>query len=569
MAYRGDDLDLEAPDTILGNQASQAADAPHSSRSPPADAPPRTTPIWVDDTLLNCCNHAYDVASAHRAVDVRLEHVIYALTRNEAAAEILESHALSVTNLRREAATVVATEIPAAPGHTRTQPRRTEAVEEALRLAAAHAARRQAPAGVPDLLHVLLDSGREFQTLINLAPAPLRSQDNRPRPNGGAFDDLIRTGPPASYPALRLSGPAKPQNARVEALERSLHTLTVELANERQILSGVLQDLQQELMAQRDDASRLGGMTSDKIQTVFGDRLHRLEQAFHSGNDSEALEERLASLERSLHGEILATRASVEALADKPGIELGPLLERLDGIDAAISNERDRAARSESAFEDHIRAQSREISGAVAEPLIEHLNAAAATHDRHFSAASEGTSETHRRIEALEQALNTHATRIEAAAETAARERAELRTLLERLTQHSQTGFTTLAENIAQDLTEVQSGLSRVHSDHQTLAGTLDTEIQGAGAAFATLVSRVDALEKASAKPVQLLEGLSATINRMHKATVERYDQRNRFWYWLFGTRDWLGASWPSQSARVTEEMQTTKPLPPDAAPQA
>jgi hypothetical protein len=56
-----------------------------------------------------------------------------------------------------------------------------------------------------------------------------------------------------------------------------------------------------------------------------------------------------------------------------------------------------------------------------------------------------------------------------------------------------------------------------------------------------------------------MLTALSGTVDKMHKVTVERYYRRNRFWYWLFGTDDWLAASWPSQSARIAEELRNIK----------
>ena len=31
----------------------------------------RSLPIWVDGTVLACCNHAYEIAGAHRAGEVR------------------------------------------------------------------------------------------------------------------------------------------------------------------------------------------------------------------------------------------------------------------------------------------------------------------------------------------------------------------------------------------------------------------------------------------------------------------------------------------------------------------
>jgi hypothetical protein len=35
----------------------------------------------------------------------------------------------------------------------------------------------------------------------------------------------------------------------------------------------------------------------------------------------------------------------------------------------------------------------------------------------------------------------------------------------------------------------------------------------------------------------------------MYRFIIERYHRRHGFWYWLFGTDDWMGASWPSRKA--------------------
>ena len=566
MVYRGDDLDLRTPQATPGDVTiSEPAEPFVTSSRPRATASAaRTAPIWVDETLLDCCNHAYDVASAHRAAEVRLEHLIYALTRGDAAAEALEARGVRTASLRREAATVIATEIPAVHGSGKTNPRRAEAVEEVLRLAAAHAYRRQAPAGVADVAYVLLDSGLEFATLLRHLPAsatrPVEAHLDMTAPR-----EPVRNGPTERRIPRGLAADfaAPTQHSRIDALEQALRTLTIELANERKILSGVLQDLQRELMAQREDTSRLGGITQDKIQAVFGDRLQSLEQAFLSGRspngDSAALQDRLGLLERALQAEISVTRAAVEALAEKPASDFAPLLLRLETIEAAAGVERKRAQAAEQALSEGIRAltaaverQPGEISALVSHPLVEHLNALTVTRDAQHAAATDGLAETHRRLERLEEALNTHA-------ERAAQERAELRELLERIAARGEEGFATLSESITQDLSEVHDGLARVHSDHQALATTLDAESQDAANAFAALALRIDNLEKAAARPVEMLEQLSATVERMHRVTVEKYYRRNRFWYWLFGTDDWLAASWPSQSARIAEELRAIK----------
>ncbi|MCC7253403.1 Clp protease N-terminal domain-containing protein [Hyphomicrobium sp.] len=553
MGYRGDDLDLRTPQATPGDLAiSQPADPfVASARARATASAARGAPIWVDDALLDCCNHAYDVASAHRATEVRVEHLIYALTRIDEAADLLEARGVRTAGLRREAATAIATEIPAAHGSGKTNPRRAEAVEEILRLAAALAYRRQAPAGVADLVHVLLEGATEFSPLLRLFPPTARPAESTL--DVEAYRERYRNGPAASYPPRVSTADVATanQHARIDAIEQSLRTLTIELANERKFLSGVLQDLQRELMAQREDTSRLGGITQEKIQAVFGDRLQSLEQAFHSrapNGDLGALQDRLGLLERALQAEISVTRAAVESLAEKPATDIGPLLRRLETVEAAERT----LSGSVQALAAAIERQPGEISASVSSPIIEHLNALTVTRDAQHAAQTDGLAETHRRLGALEEALATHAAR-------ASQERAELRELLERIAERNQEGFATLAENITQDLSEVHDGLSRVHSDHHALATTLDSEAQGAANAFASLAARIDILEKAAGKPIEMLEALSATVDKMHKVTVERYYRRNRFWYWLFGTDDWLAASWPSQSARIAEELRAVK----------
>lgn len=85
--------------------------------------------------------------------------------------------------------------------------------------------------------------------------------------------------------------------------------------------------------------------------------------------------------------------------------------------------------------------------------------------------------------------------------------------------------------------------------------GLLGTNVEG----FAT---KLTSLEKEAAKPVQMLETLSGTMDNMHRVTVERYYRRNRFWYWLFGTDDWVASSWPSQSQRIVQDLKAVKTAP-------
>jgi hypothetical protein len=570
MGYRGEDLDLRTPHAVAADPAALAPTDPFGAgprlRVPGHGA--SRPPIWVDDAALECCNHAFEVAVVHRAGEVRLEHLVFALTLTGPGAEALEARGIRVATLRRDAATLIA-EIPATLASAKAVPRRSEAFEEALRLAASIAYRRQEPVGAPDIVGVLLDGGIDLSgSLQRLLPVAPRLQ-----------------APPSEAPrvyAADLVGPATAsqnfgQNSRIDALEQSIRTLTAELTSERKIISGVLQDLQRELMAQREDTLRLGGQTQDKIQAVFGDRLQSLEQTFLSARspagDLAALQDRLSLLERALQAEISVTRSAVEALAARPAVDLAPLAERLDAIEAAAAEERERAKIAEQTLSESIAAlaarlesQPAEIGTLITGPLGDRLDVLSGAEDTRHATLSEGLGETHRRLGALQEALTGHAARTSDAERAAQESRDLIRQQIDSLAAAvresaatSKSDYTTLTDNLTEDLGELHDGITQIRSDHSTLAANLVAESQDVASAFAALASRIESLERESQKPIEMLTALSGTVDKMHKVTVERYYRRNRFWYWLFGTDDWLAASWPSQSARIAAELRAIK----------
>ncbi len=122
MDYRGQDLDLRtsrwsASSTEPSSWREAAPPTPQQVQSAPQPLAPRaavqrSSPIWVDETLLACANHAYDVALAYRSAEVRLEHLLLAMTRVEAAAAALEARGVRVASLRRDSAVTIAGELP-------------------------------------------------------------------------------------------------------------------------------------------------------------------------------------------------------------------------------------------------------------------------------------------------------------------------------------------------------------------------------------------------------------------------------------------------------------------------
>ena len=171
MDYRGQDLDLRtARWSASSTEPSgwrEAAPAPQPS-SPPTPAAPAARasglrasgPIWVDDTLLACANQAFDIALAYRSAEVRLEHLVLAMTRVEAAAAALEGRGVRVVSLRRDSAVTIAGELPTASADA--SPRRSPELEDVLRLAASRASQAGRAASVDDVALVLGDVGGDL-----------------------------------------------------------------------------------------------------------------------------------------------------------------------------------------------------------------------------------------------------------------------------------------------------------------------------------------------------------------------------------------------------------------------
>jgi hypothetical protein len=111
---------------------------------------------------------------------------------------------------------------------------------------------------------------------------------------------------------------------------------------------------------------------------------------------------------------------------------------------------------------------------------------------------------------------------------------------------------TQAAAGYAKELGEVEEVIVKL-SDAQR-AGR-----QESSSLFSNLASRVDIVEQQGARANSMLEQLAAIVERMHHVTTARYMKRNRISYWLFGTDDWISASWPSQAAKIADAMEQVR----------
>lgn len=565
MSYKGDDLDLRAP---------------HERSSPPRgyESHERRTssqysrePVWVDDTLLACCNHAFDVALAHRAAEVRPEHLLHAMTRVEASSAALEARGVRVPALRRESATVIASDIPVGLSNGRSTPKTSESLDEVLRRAAAAAYTRNAPAGVNDVFDILRDADADLPGAPLLARhAPRRHtrphEPPRERTRAPSANVYASTQPPSRPPVFSDPPTAtdEVQNTRIQALENMVRSLRSELASERETLNDVLHELRRGVVEHRDESSRFSGGMQERLNA-----LEKLVAAGATGGAvSPELLERFTDVEGGIESRLTDLTRQVAALSDKLSrfdrdrdgdldIDLGPVLDRLDTIESAVlstdaAGVRDLGERLDSL--ESMAAKSEDAATEANASLSAEIKALAGAFTAHNARAESTQSAISERFtklgEAMESAQSLVATRL-ASAEKAV-------TLMANRETEENAAYT-------QDLNDVHEALMKLNTNQHTLAGSIDQWRGDVVGDLGVLSNKLATIEEETGRRIELLNNLSANMHSMHKVTVERYYRRNRFWYWLFGTDDWVAASWPSQSARIEQERRSVKGTPSNA----
>ena len=298
MPYKGGDLDLRSASPTF-------ADA--WGRGAAADA----HPIAVDELVLACCNRAYDVAHFHGSADVRLDHLLHALTHVPAAAHVLAELGIRADTLRRETAVAIAADTPAGPVDRANGPRASAALSDVLRRAAEPALARHLPASVHDLLRALLGGGPgspAAHMLVRAAVDPQRLERWRDERR----DVLIPT-PPIS----QVFAPAM-QDAildRLAQMETSLRALREDMAADRKAAGDLLRTVQAELQAFRAGGGGvLAGDRSGAVEAVLEAKLGEF------GRAMAALAGRLAAVDKLGAGDNWqALGARLEAAEERIG----------------------------------------------------------------------------------------------------------------------------------------------------------------------------------------------------------------------------------------------------------
>lgn len=407
MAYRGDDLDLRVPQGW--SSGPRMAVPPHDDVGGLNGRWPRTTaaagrsePLWVDETVMACCNHAYDVALAHGAAEVRLEHLVHALTRVDAASQILESRGIREGQLRRDSAALIANEVPLGIAGERGSPRRAAELEDVLRRASSLAQRRGAVASVDDLLYVLLNSPRETEAIAMLrrhAPDWQRLEWVKSREVRHVVAE----------PRMEPLFMPEPMTSRLEVIESALRAIHAELAGDRKLLSDIVRDLQREVAAQRGDNVVLGNSLADRLEAFEQQLVARTEALRHSPQ----IVDRLQSIERSVQAGVGERLQALEkAIETGLAATSGPIDQRLQTLEKAVHSGMAEGARNWAALFPRLGGLDGigELQTAL-QPVLTHMSDRVATLERlvesRFTDTVRGWTALADRMQALERLTQT------------------------------------------------------------------------------------------------------------------------------------------------------------------
>ncbi len=488
--YRGADLDLRtartwsATSTDLMTGFEVPASAPQQAARPPAH---HGGPIWVNETVLAAANHAFEVALAHGAREVRLEHLVHALTRIEAAAATLEMRGVRVVPLRRDSAVYIASDIPVA--ETGGSPRRSHELEETLRLAAAHAAQSGRPGGVDDILHVLVDlrsdhpAGELVLRHLTRGSRDFWSPMGAGRGHYGGPAHLVDM---SESERLRSSpGTAYLAGGQQRLGEGPVDTEVIErLSAIERILSDRLSAVENAL------AGAAAGVPPD-LQPIK-ERLDFIEEAVLSRESDSTLVERISALGRLLQEERAERTNALEGLAADVRALTGALGQSGDeGSNASVAER---------------------LQGLVADLEQHRIELGSSIGDR---------------IAAIERALAAQGEK----------------------TTETHTAY-------SEELAEVHEALMKLNVNQHTLAGSLEQWRSNEAGEIHLLNARIGAVQEDGVKRLQILERLSQDMSVMARTVAEEealepQRQSGRgFGYWLFGTDDWIKASWQKHIRR-------------------
>lgn len=548
MGYRGEDIDLRIP---------QGWGVPPRTDAPPAGAEGqpnwwtrtavynggRTDPLWVDDVVMACCNHAFDLAVAHRAGEVRVEHLISAMTLTDAAVAVLEARGIRVPGLRRDVANIIAAEQPIPFPNGRVRPRKSDDLEEVLWFAADRAYPRRTPVTVDDLIDVLLEGNRSIPAVallhrftgpprdyeVSSVPPPARPYAPEPR-----YYDTYEPRRPIAPPQPVMTAVADP---RLDGMERLLRDMAQDISADRKALAAAVTSIETRLAeAMAAQASvraelleRIAALSSNPEGTAaITAQLGELERASTLGLD------RLARLERNddTHQVALAAlpqhfdqraQAAIEAVGEH-------LAQRIGGVEQLVENRAAETGRVVAFVSDRLRGFEDALI-AVRDQVGQMASAFGARLDD----ITDATASAHR---ATAGELKSHADQRFSSLQTAIAE-----------------GTRTTAEIGAGHVED----LMEIHDAIDKLSGALNEWRLDTTGDLSIVSNRLASLEASAMMPYQSLEGMRTALVDLQRE--RRMSWWRRFRLWLFGTERMEDMGWKRLplSARMREKVRAAR----------
>ena len=352
----------------------------------------RPLTIHEDETVLDCCTHAHEIARAHGAREVMLEHLIHALARVPEAISILEERGFQVEPLRRESAAIIAGEIPVDQPSNNSAIRASKDFNTVMHLAAAKAsAHDERSMGVRELLDALLGYDpksravrllKKYRSGAGAEETPDPLQEVR-----GTLDRYATEVRELRLSVVDLKDAQRASNGdtKLNAIEQKLATVLAEVVSDRSANSDRARGIQDWVAAQRSDMASL--------QRVIGDRMALVEKAMqsqnggaHAGQTHTLINDRFLSLQKShemSRGDVLRVEASVSdrmkamerlvenhtsmiASGDGGGgnpVDLRALVERLASLENVIEGKQFDGRGLEAAMTEKLATLSRTLEG--------------------------------------------------------------------------------------------------------------------------------------------------------------------------------------------------------------
>jgi hypothetical protein len=340
----------------------------------------RPVQLAEDETVLACCHHAHEVARAHGAREVMLEHLVHALARVSPATAVLEDRGINVDALRRDSAAVISSEIPVEHAVPYGQLRASRDFNTVMFLAAAGASNRDEKAtGVRDVLEALLRYDPKSRAVRLVKRHAIGADlEDRADPMIEMRAALERMLAESRSQQERMAGDLRDMRIAINDLKSAQTMIASEVASDRLAIGDRLKIIADATSASRADAGSLQRLVADRLQAVerianqssggngqlqalIGDRFLLLQKLIDAQRtDLQRLDagvaERMKGVERMLEARLGDTgqtwtslgerlTAIEDALTSQPRgasttVDTGSIEERLDALHRIVESQR-------------------------------------------------------------------------------------------------------------------------------------------------------------------------------------------------------------------------------------